>query len=66
MKLRLSGLAAALALGIALVAPGLAAAQSILERVKQNGVVRIGTGNDTPPMNYLDDTGKWTGFSTLR
>lgn len=62
MNLRLPTLAATLALGLALVAPGLAAAQGILERVKQAGVVRIGTGNDTPPMNYLDDTGKWTGF----
>jgi polar amino acid transport system substrate-binding protein len=62
MNLRLPTLAATLALGLALVAPGLAAAQGILERVKQAGVVRIGTGNATPPMNYLDDTGKWTGF----
>jgi polar amino acid transport system substrate-binding protein len=37
-------------------------AQSIVDKVKQAGVVRIGTGNDTPPMNYLDDAGKWTGF----
>ena len=41
---------------------GTACAQSILDKVKQAGVVRIGTGNDTPPMNYLDDAGKWTGF----
>jgi polar amino acid transport system substrate-binding protein len=38
------------------------AQQSILDKVKQTGVVRIGTGNDTPPMNYLDGNGKWTGF----
>jgi polar amino acid transport system substrate-binding protein len=34
----------------------------ILDKVKAVGIVRIGTGNDTPPMNFLDDTGKWTGF----
>jgi polar amino acid transport system substrate-binding protein len=39
-----------------------AMAQSIADKVKQAGVVRVGTGNDTPPMNYLDDNGKWTGF----
>jgi len=39
-----------------------AIAQSIADKVKQAGVVRIGTGNDTPPMNYIDDSGKWTGF----
>lgn len=37
-------------------------AQSIADKVRQTGVVRIGTGNDTPPMNYIDDSGKWTGF----
>jgi polar amino acid transport system substrate-binding protein len=37
-------------------------AQSILDKVKQAGVVRVGTGTDTPPMNYIDDQGKWTGF----
>ena len=37
-------------------------AESILDRVKQRGVVRIGTGNDTPPMNYIDDNGQWVGF----
>ena len=48
----------AAALGLA----NTAMAQSIADKVKQTGVVRVGTGNDTPPMNYLDDNGKWTGF----
>jgi polar amino acid transport system substrate-binding protein len=62
MKLRSIALSAVVAAGMffALASPVLA--QSILERVKQAGVVRIGTGNDTPPMNYLDDSGRWTGF----
>lgn len=55
--------AAAVLAGLALAAAGAAgAAESILDKVKQAGVVRIGTGNDTPPMNYLDDQGRWTGF----
>lgn len=62
MRLRNAWLSAVLTLGIFLGAAGSAGAQSILERVKQTGVVRIGTGNDTPPMNYLDDAGRWTGF----
>jgi polar amino acid transport system substrate-binding protein len=39
-----------------------AANTSILDQVKKNGVVRIGTGNDTPPMSYIDEQGKWVGF----
>ncbi|TYQ17904.1 UNVERIFIED_CONTAM: amino acid ABC transporter substrate-binding protein (PAAT family) [Acetivibrio alkalicellulosi] len=26
------------------------------------GVVYIGSGNNVPPMNYIDETGNWTGF----
>jgi polar amino acid transport system substrate-binding protein len=53
-----TGIAVCLALGVG----DLASAESTLDKVKQAGMVRIGTGNDTPPMNYLDDAGKWTGF----
>lgn len=40
----------------------LTSAESILDQVNKSGVVRIGTGNDTPPMNYIDGNGDWTGF----
>ncbi|MBI4837945.1 MAG: transporter substrate-binding domain-containing protein [Nitrospirae bacterium] len=40
----------------------MSADKSILEVVKDRGVVRIGHGNATPPMNYIDDKGIWTGF----
>lgn len=53
---------AAIAAALTIVAPMAATAKSIAETVKQAGVVRIGTGNDTPPMNFIDDAGKWTGF----
>ncbi|MBI4653390.1 MAG: transporter substrate-binding domain-containing protein, partial [Nitrospirae bacterium] len=43
------------------IVPTIASA-SILEDVKKNGVVRIGTGNKTPPMNYIDEKGNWVGF----
>jgi polar amino acid transport system substrate-binding protein len=62
MKLRSTWLTAVLAICTAVGTIGTASAQTILDKVKQAGVVRIGTGNDTPPMNYLDDAGKWTGF----
>lgn len=39
-----------------------ASSGSILDRVKARGALRIGTGNDTPPMNYIDEKGQWTGF----
>jgi polar amino acid transport system substrate-binding protein len=62
MKTSSAWLSAVVAIGMFLGATSPAGAQSILERVRQTGVVRIGTGNDTPPMNYLDDAGRWTGF----
>ena len=62
MKPRSAWIAAVLAICTAVGAVNTASAQTILDKVKQAGVVRIGTGNDTPPMNYLDDAGKWTGF----
>lgn len=39
-----------------------AAPVSVLDRVNEKGVLRIGTGNDTPPMNFLNEKGHWTGF----
>jgi polar amino acid transport system substrate-binding protein len=36
--------------------------ESILDKVKKAGVVRIGSGTTTPPLNYLDEKGNWTGF----
>jgi polar amino acid transport system substrate-binding protein len=62
MKFRSIGLSALVAVSMFFTAASPVFSQSILERVKQTGVVRIGTGNDTPPMNYLDDSGRWTGF----
>lgn len=37
-------------------------AKSILDDVKERGVVRIGTANTNPPMNYIDEKGNWMGF----
>jgi len=37
-------------------------AESILDKVKNAGVVRIGSGTTTPPLNYIDEKGNWTGF----
>jgi len=53
---------AAFALAASLLTTPALAAESILDKVRSTGVLRIGTGNDTPPMNYIDETGKWTGF----
>lgn len=40
----------------------IATAETLLEEVTKRGTVRIGHGNATPPMNYIDDKGEWTGF----
>lgn len=39
-----------------------ASAESILDEVTKRGTVRIGHGNATPPMNYIDEKGQWIGF----
>ena len=39
-----------------------ASAGPVYDRVQASGTLRIGTGNDTPPMNYIDEQGQWTGF----
>jgi polar amino acid transport system substrate-binding protein len=39
-----------------------AAGESMLDRVTKAGVVKIGTGNKTPPSNYIDEKGNWVGF----
>lgn len=49
-----------LCLLLALSAP--AGAESILDEVRKRDVVRIGSGTTTPPMNYIDENGTWTGF----
>lgn len=32
------------------------------KKVYEAGVVNVGTGNNNPPMNYLDDDDNWVGF----
>jgi len=39
-----------------------ATAETLLEEVTKRGTIRIGHGNATPPMNYIDEKGEWTGF----
>jgi len=39
-----------------------ASAESMLNEVMKRGTVRIGHGNATPPMNYINEKGEWTGF----
>lgn len=62
MKAFLTPALAVFTLAASLFAAPALANSSILDKVRSTGVVRIGTGNDTPPMNYIDETGKWTGF----
>lgn len=39
-----------------------ASAESMLDEVTKRGTVRIGHGNATPPMNFINEKGEWTGF----
>ena len=36
--------------------------ESVLDKVTKDGVIHVGTANNNPPMNFLDDDGNWTGF----
>ncbi len=62
---RLGNLIGGLAVAMSMMAPLSALADSILDKVKHAGVVRIGTGNDTPPMNFMEEDGTWTGFDVV-
>ncbi len=42
--------------------PYAVAGESILDKVTKAGVVKIGTGNKTSPMNYIDEKSNWVGF----
>jgi polar amino acid transport system substrate-binding protein len=44
------------------LAAQLTEAGSIYDDVKQRGVVRVGSGNTLPPLNYIDSDGEWKGF----
>jgi polar amino acid transport system substrate-binding protein len=44
------------------IASSAVADKSILDEVKERGVVRIGSGTTVPPVNYIDKDGNWTGF----
>ena len=35
---------------------------SVLDKVNKEGVIHVGTANNNPPMNYIDEDGNWTGF----
>lgn len=46
-----------------LIPPALAQeGSSTLDRVQQEGVVRIGIRFDNPPLSYIDENGDWIGF----
>ena len=40
----------------------LAQGESVLESVREAGVVRVGVRNDNPPVSFLDEDGEWVGF----
>ena len=49
------------ALLLFLILPGAASAQSALQRVRQNGTLRIGTDATYPPLEYVEN-GQFAGF----
>lgn len=61
MRKSLFALSVMLILTVSLISSALAD-ESILDKVKKAGVVQIGTGNATPPLNYVDEKGNWIGF----
>ena len=40
----------------------LAQGDSVLDRIAQTGVVRVGVRNDNPPVSFIDESGDWVGF----
>ena len=35
---------------------------SVLDRIAETGVVRVGVRNDNPPDSFIDENGDWVGF----
>jgi|GEM_PF-204075 len=35
---------------------------SVLDRIAETGVVRVGVRNDNPPISFIDENGDWVGF----
>jgi len=42
--------------------PSAVAAKSIIDKVKKEGVIKVGIQTTVPPMGYIDEKGNWTGF----
>ena len=40
----------------------LAQGDSVLDRIEETGVVRVGVRNDNPPVSFIDENGDWVGF----
>ena len=40
----------------------LAQGDSVLDRIAETGVVRVGVRNDNPPVSFIDENGDWVGF----
>ena len=40
----------------------LAQGDSVLDRIAETGVVRVGVRNDNPPVSFIDESGDWVGF----
>jgi len=62
MKRRSMAVFAAVLLLVSLASSAVFAEESILDKVMKEKVVRVGSNNDTPPMNYIDEKGDWVGF----
>lgn len=57
----LTGVFSILAISL-LSPPSLLGQESILDRVTREKIVRVGLCLHQPPLNYMDDNGRWTGF----
>lgn len=52
----------AVALLISVLLPGAAMAQSMIDEVKERGVIRVGVKNDAPYLGFTDEKGELDGF----
>ena len=59
---RLLGVVVALALALAPIAP-VGAEQDTLAKIKETGVLTIGTRTGSPPFAYVNKNNEWVGFS---
>jgi polar amino acid transport system substrate-binding protein len=63
MKITLGSILFLLVVGVMISACGATSSdEAVYDRIRDEGVVRVGIRFDNPPLSYVDEDGQWVGF----